>query len=93
MIQFSQVSKRYAGGQEALRRISFHVDAQEMCFLTGHSGAGKSTLLKLITLVERASRGQVLVDGQNLSKLATRKIPFFTSPDWSGLSRPQVIGG
>jgi cell division transport system ATP-binding protein len=46
-----------------------------MVFLTGHSGAGKSTLLKLILMLERASRGQVLVNGRNLSKTSPRLTP------------------
>lgn len=47
-----------------------------MVFLTGHSGAGKSTLLRLIGLLERPSRGQVIVNGRNLATLPRRKIPF-----------------
>ena len=76
MIRFDHVSKRYPSGFEALRDVSVHVSPGEMVFLTGHSGAGKSTLLKLIALLERSSRGQLLVDGQNLSKVPRRRIPF-----------------
>ena len=76
MIRFSDVSKRYPGGQDALSNVNFHLQPGEMSFLTGHSGAGKSTLLKLITLIERSSRGQVIINGQNLGKLARRRIPF-----------------
>ncbi len=47
-----------------------------MAFLTGHSGAGKSTLLKLIALLERSTRGHLILDGQNLSKLPKRRIPY-----------------
>ena len=75
MIQFDNVSKRYPGGHEALSGVSFQIGAGEMAFLTGHSGAGKSSLLKLIALIERSSRGQVFVDGQNLSRLKNRHIP------------------
>lgn len=75
MIQFDQVSKRYPGGHEALSSVSFQLGAGEMVFLTGHSGAGKSTLLKLMMVMERPSQGQVLIDGQNLRGLPTRKIP------------------
>ncbi len=69
MIRFEQVAKRYAGGQEALHDVSLQVSPGEMAFLTGHSGAGKSTLLRLITLVERATRGEITVGGQALSRV------------------------
>jgi cell division transport system ATP-binding protein len=77
VIQLDDVSKRYPGGQEALTGLSLQVDAGELVFITGHSGAGKSTLLKLITLIERPTRGQVLVGGVNTSRLPARRIPAF----------------
>ena len=76
MIRFTNVSKRYPGGYEALTDVSFHLAPGEMAFLTGHSGAGKSTLLKLIALIERPSGGQVVVGGQNLAKVSRRRIPY-----------------
>ncbi len=75
MIRFEDVHKRYPGGFEALRGVSFDIPRGEMLFLTGHSGAGKSTLLKLIMMMERPSSGQVVVDGQNLARLGRRGIP------------------
>lgn len=77
MIVFNDVTKRYAGGHEALKQISFRLPAGEMAFLTGRSGAGKSTLLKLIVVMEKATRGQVVVNDQNLTRLARRKLPYF----------------
>lgn len=77
MIHFSNASKRYESGQDALLNISFEIAQSEMAFITGHSGAGKSTLLKLIALLERPSRGQVIVNGQNLARVKRRQIPFF----------------
>lgn len=74
MIRFSQVSKRYPNGYEALHHVSFVLPTGSFTFLTGHSGAGKSTLLKLITLSEVATRGQVLVEEKNLSRLRGNKI-------------------
>ncbi|MBD3669067.1 MAG: cell division ATP-binding protein FtsE, partial [Kangiella sp.] len=76
MIEFHQVFKRYEGGHEALKGVSFELPTGEMAFLTGHSGAGKSTLLKLIALMERPTRGQVILDGQNISKVKDRHIPY-----------------
>ena len=75
MIEFAEVSKRYPNGQEALKKVNFLLGNGEMAFLTGHSGAGKSTLLKLICLMERATSGQVIVNGKNLNRTSRRKIP------------------
>ena len=76
MIRFERVSKRYPGGTHALSELSFQIQPGSMVFLTGHSGAGKSTLLRLILMLERATRGQVVVDGRNLSQLPERQAPL-----------------
>ncbi len=108
MIQFSAVAKRYPGGHEALRDVSFEVAAGEMVVVTGHSGAGKSTLLKLASGIERATRGSVVVNGQNLSSLGEtalavlrRNIGFvfqdhkllFDRPAWENVALPLRIAG
>lgn len=76
MIQFSNVCKRYPGGIDVLRNISFTIGEAEMVFLSGHSGAGKSTLLKLIAAIERPSSGSILVNGQNISLIKDGALPF-----------------
>ncbi|MFU8789029.1 MAG: cell division ATP-binding protein FtsE [Methylobacter sp.] len=76
MLKFDNVSMRYPAAGDVLRNVSFHLERGEMAFLTGHSGAGKSTLLKLIAVIERCSRGQVLLDGENLNQAKDRRIPF-----------------
>jgi cell division transport system ATP-binding protein len=76
IISLHQVSKRYPGGFEALKAVSFTVETGEMLFLTGHSGAGKTTLLKLIAAIERANGGTVLVNGQNVSSMRSSAIPY-----------------
>jgi cell division transport system ATP-binding protein len=75
MITFEHVSKRYDGGVKALRDVTFHVEAGELVFLTGHSGAGKSTLMRLILMLERASGGQLTVNGRNLCRIPGRMAP------------------
>jgi cell division transport system ATP-binding protein len=75
MITFDKVSKRYGPNHEALAEISFEIGVGEMAFVTGHSGAGKSTLLKLIGLVERPTRGQIVVDHVALAGVGRRGIP------------------
>ena len=77
MIHVSHVSKRYAAGLEALRDVTFSVEAGEMVFITGHSGAGKSTLLKLITAIEKPTTGSVIINGQNVSAMKPGMIPYF----------------
>jgi len=76
MLKFDNVSMRYPGAGDVLRNVSFHLERGEMAFLTGHSGAGKSTLLKLIAVIERCSRGRVLLDGQDLNQAKDRQVPF-----------------
>jgi cell division transport system ATP-binding protein len=77
MIRFDQVFKRYPNGREALSGVSFHIESGALTFLTGHSGAGKSSILKLIALIERPTRGQVIVNNQNTSGVKARRIPHF----------------
>ncbi|HET9733986.1 MAG TPA: cell division ATP-binding protein FtsE [Burkholderiales bacterium] len=76
MISFSAVSKRYPGGEEALRGVTFSLQAGEFAFVTGHSGAGKSTLLKLIPAIERPTSGSVVVNGQNVGALKRPAVPY-----------------
>lgn len=76
MIRFNHVSKRYSEGHDALANVTFDVDRSEMVFLTGHSGAGKSTLLKLIMLIEKPTRGQIIVGDHTLSQLTASQVPY-----------------
>jgi cell division transport system ATP-binding protein len=76
MIRFERVSKVYPGGGRALADVSFDIERGSMVFLTGHSGAGKSTLLRLVMMLERASRGNVFVNGRNLSEAPDRLAPI-----------------
>jgi cell division transport system ATP-binding protein len=77
MIRFDQVFKRYPNGREALAGVTFNIESGALTFLTGHSGAGKSSILKLIALIERPTRGQVIVNSQNTSGVKPRGIPHF----------------
>jgi len=76
LISFSDVSKRYPGGGEALRGVSFTLESGEFAFVTGRSGAGKSTLLKLIPAIERPTAGSVVVNGQNVGALKRAALPY-----------------
>jgi cell division transport system ATP-binding protein len=76
MIVFDNVTKLYPGGYTALDGVSFQIAPGELVVLSGHTGAGKSTLLKLIPAIERPSSGTVQINGQNVSKLSRRSIPY-----------------
>ena len=76
MIDFINVSKAYSD-IEALDNLSFHIDDGEFVFIIGQSGAGKTTLTKLLLREEKATAGQILVDGVDVTALPDRKIPKY----------------
>lgn len=91
MIQFENVSKRYANGHWGLTNVSFRLAPGEMAFLTGHSGAGKSTILKLILALERTQQGQITVSNQPFSQLRPRDIPALRRQIGIVLQNPHLI--
>jgi cell division transport system ATP-binding protein len=76
MIELHNVSMSYQKDASALSDINLKIDKGEFVFLTGVSGAGKSTLLKLLYGALKPTRGQVLVDGQNITRLRPSQIPL-----------------
>ena len=77
MIRFTDVYMHYGDGVDALKRVNLHIEQGAMVYITGRSGAGKSTLLRLIALIERHSRGQIIVNGQNLERVTGRRVPLY----------------
>jgi cell division transport system ATP-binding protein len=69
MIQLFGVSKIYPPSYPALTDIHLQIEKGEMVFLSGPSGAGKTTLLKLLFCAERATAGQIIVNGRNVTRL------------------------
>ena len=76
MIQFHNVYLSYQRDASALQNICFNIAKGEFVFLTGPSGAGKTSLLRLVYGALTPSRGQVLIDGQNISRLTSSQLPF-----------------
>ena len=76
MIDFKNVTKLYEPNITALKNVTVHVDKGEFVFILGHSGAGKSTFLKLMLREEKATKGEVIVNGYNLSKIKEKDVPY-----------------
>ena len=76
MIEFQNVSKTYPNGTHALNDVSLRIDKGEFVFIVGASGAGKSTFLKLIMHEETPTSGEIVINGNKLSKLKRRDVPY-----------------
>ncbi len=78
VIQFEHVSKRYkAQSAPALDDISLEIAEGEFTFLVGPSGSGKSTFLRLLLREEKATSGEVIVNGKDIAKMRSWKVPAF----------------
>ena len=77
-ISFRNVSLIYPSrpDKKALDDVSLDIYPGEFVFVVGHSGSGKSSLLRLITRELKATSGQVIVAGQDLTKLRNGKVPY-----------------
>ena len=76
-IEFHHVSKRFDNGQEALVDLTAEFAEGSMTFLTGHSGAGKSTFLKLLLCLDLPTRGQILVNGVNVTQMNAHRLASY----------------
>lgn len=76
MIEFENVSKTYPNGTHALHNISLKIEKGEFVFIVGPSGAGKSTFLKLIMHEETPSEGKIIINGNDVTRLRRRDIPY-----------------
>ncbi len=75
MIRFTNVSKRYEGGYEALSNVSFHLTPGEIAFVTGHSGAGKTTTIgKLAKRLQNEGKSVMLAAGDTFRAAAVEQL-------------------
>jgi cell division transport system ATP-binding protein len=76
-IEFHDVTKRFDNGFEALKNVTAEFAEGSMTFLTGHSGAGKSTFLKLLLCLDRVTRGQILINGINVTQIKPKRLAYY----------------
>lgn len=76
MIQLFNLCKAYSKDGNALEDLNLKIPKGDFVYITGPSGAGKSTLLKLLYATEKPTRGQILINGQNVTRMGSSKIPY-----------------
>ena len=80
VLEVENVDKVYGQGEtsvQALRNISFRVRKGEFMLIVGSSGSGKSTLLNMIGLLDRPTKGKVIIDGIDTSTLNDNQLSTF----------------
>lgn len=75
MIKVNNLSKTYKPNIHALRDLDFHIKPGEFVSVVGQSGSGKSTLIKIIIAEEKATRGEMLVGGWDITHIKNNEIP------------------
>lgn len=108
MIQLHGITKNF-GSLQVLRGIDLQVNRGEVVAIVGPSGAGKTTLLQIMGTLDRPDEGEVIIDGENVSRLSATKIAHFRNknigfvfqfhqllPEFTALENvmiPALIGG
>ncbi|WP_071026657.1 cell division ATP-binding protein FtsE [Peptoniphilus raoultii] len=75
MIKFENVYKEYGNGVRALLNINLEIPEGDFVFLVGSSGAGKSSMIKLLIREEEVTRGRILIDDIDITKISKYSVP------------------
>lgn len=76
MIEMEDVYKQYPNGVLAVNGINVQIKQGEFVYVVGPSGAGKSTFIKMMYREEKPTKGTIMINGINLSKLRASKVPL-----------------
>ena len=77
MIEFRNVVKFYDKNTKALNGLTLTIPTGQFVFVVGASGSGKSTMIKILTKEEEPTTGRVIVDGQDLSLIKKKNVPYY----------------
>ena len=83
-VEFKNVCKVYESGElkvEALTDASFSIDKGEICVIVGQSGAGKTTLLNMLGGMDSVTSGDIILDGEEISKFTGKKLITYRRRD------------
>lgn len=83
-IEFKNVCKEYKMGEiiiKALDNTNFQIEKGELVVIVGPSGAGKTTTLNILGGMDTATRGEVIVDGKNITKLKNKELIKYRRED------------
>ena len=76
MIIFKNVTKIYPPDIIALNNINLHIKPNEFVSIVGISGTGKTTLVKILIAEERATQGQVIIGGWDITRIKNSEVPY-----------------
>ena len=76
MIEMKNVYKKYPNGVVAVNGLNIKINQGEFVYIVGPSGAGKSTFIKMMYREEKATTGEIIVNGMNLSTLKNKEVPY-----------------
>ncbi|MBI4652652.1 cell division ATP-binding protein FtsE [Candidatus Kuenenbacteria bacterium] len=76
MIILKNITKIYSPNLAALKNINLHIEPGEFVSIVGQSGAGKTTLIKLLIAEEKATEGEIIIGGWNITNISNQEIPI-----------------
>ena len=82
LIELKNVVKEYKSGSQTIRaadNLNFTIDEGELVVILGPSGSGKSTLLNLLGGLDNVTSGDILIDGENITKFSDTELTRFRS--------------
>jgi len=77
MIEFQNITKTYENGAKGLHDVSLTINNGEFVFIVGSSGSGKSSFVRLLLKEIEPTKGKILIDGRDLTKISRKDTPYF----------------